>query len=276
MERPFRGSSRLESMEHALRLQGFPALYERHVVPGLFAPWAGELIERARPIGPADRLLDLGCGTGIVSRVLRERLGGGARITGVDMNPQMIEAARLLAPELDWRVGNAMDLPFADASFDVVVSQQMLQFPADRALALREARRVLAPGGRLVVATWRARRENPLHDVLAEVARRHFGVDQDRRYSLGDGAELRALLAEAGFDDVRVETVTRSERHTDFAYRLTPMAIGCDLSAMPDADRERALDAFEADARLAIAPFLVDGALVAPSATNLATATAPR
>jgi hypothetical protein len=54
------------------------------------------------------------------------------------------------------------------------------------------------------------------------------------------------------------------------------MAIGCDLSAMPDADRERALDAVEADARLAIAPFLVDGALVAPSATNLATATAPR
>jgi SAM-dependent methyltransferase len=260
------------SMENAAALQGFPALYERHLVPGLFAPWAREVIEHARPIGPSDRVLDLGCGTGIIGRSLRERLGGGARITGVDMNPQMIDAARTLAPELDWRVGNAMELPFADASFDVVISQQMLQFPADRARAFRELRRVLAPGGRSVVATWRPRVENALHEALAAVARRHFGVDQDRRYSLGDAGELRALLGDAGFDDVRVVTVTRSERFVDFPYRASAMAVGCDLSSVS----ERALEAFEADARAAVAPFLGDGALVAPSATNLATATAPR
>src|SRR5258706_15001265 len=83
--------------------------------------YARDLVERARPIGASDRILDLGCGTGAVARVLRERLGGAASIVGVDPSPPMIEKARSIEPELDWRVADAIALPFADGSFGLVL-----------------------------------------------------------------------------------------------------------------------------------------------------------
>src|SRR3954447_24287673 len=121
-------------MEQAQRIPDFADMFERVLVPAIFKPYANDLVERARPIGPSDRVLDLGCGTGIVARVLRERLGGAARITGLDAAPPMISMAKSVAPELDFREGNAMALPFADHSFDLVLSQQMLQFVPDRGL----------------------------------------------------------------------------------------------------------------------------------------------
>src|SRR5688500_13037723 len=131
MERAFRGLSRVSDMDIA-------DFFETVLVPSVFAPYAQQLIERARPIGPADRVLDLGCGTGIVARLLRERLGGAARIIGLDVSAPMIAKARSIAPEIDWREANAMALPFEDRSIDLVLSQQMLQFVPDRAAALRE------------------------------------------------------------------------------------------------------------------------------------------
>src|SRR5438045_8933638 len=79
-----------------------PEIYERVLVPAIFDRYARDLVERARPFGPSDRILDLGCGTGIVARVLRERLGGAARLTGVDINAGMLAKARELAPDIDW------------------------------------------------------------------------------------------------------------------------------------------------------------------------------
>src|SRR5258706_6948119 len=86
--------------------------YERSVVPAVAERCARDLVERARPIGASDRILDLGCGTGIVARVLRERLGGAASIVGLDASPPIIAEAPSIAPELDWRQGHAMVLPF--------------------------------------------------------------------------------------------------------------------------------------------------------------------
>src|SRR5512132_1958212 len=125
-------------MEQVQRQPDFADVFERVLVPAIFDRYARDLIERARPFGPSDRILDLGCGTGIVARLLRERLGGAARITGVDISPLMIAKARSIAPELDWHEANAIALPFADCSFEVVLSQQMLQFTSDRATAVRE------------------------------------------------------------------------------------------------------------------------------------------
>src|SRR5829696_3287152 len=142
--------------------------------------YARDLVERARPIGASDRILDLGCGTGIVARVLRERLGGAAKIVGVDASPLMIAKARSIEPELDWRVGNAMALPFADGSFDLVLCQVMRHFAADHMAALREVRRVLSLGGRFLVSSYGPRREQPF-----------------------EGAALGQALTEAGFTDVK-------------------------------------------------------------------------
>jgi SAM-dependent methyltransferase len=259
-------------MERAQSQPDFARIYERVLVPAIFAPWASELIERARPIGPSARVLDLGCGTGIVARQLRDRLGGAARITGLDVNPGMLAVARELAPELDWREGNAMALPFDDGAFDLVLSQAMLMFPPDRAAAVREMHRVLAPGGRLVLSTWRPRAELPLHEALGQVVERHLGVGNDRRYSLGDEETLRALLAEAGFVDVRLEVVSRDERYTEFPVRLSAMATGVDLAALSEAEREAKLARVEADSLEVLRRFAVDGGYQAPSRANLVTA----
>ena len=146
--------------------------------------YARDLVERARPIGASERILDLGCGTGIVARVLRQRLGGAANIVGVDPSPPMIEKARSIEPELDWRVGDAVALPFADGSFDLVLCHEMRKVMPDRIAALREVRRVLSPGGRFLVGAWRPRNEQPFDGVA---------------------------LIEAGFADVRSETISLIE-----------------------------------------------------------------
>src|SRR5436190_20774621 len=162
-------------MEHAQKLPDFADIFERVLVPAIFDRYARDLAERARPIGASDRILDLGCGTGIVARVLRERLGGAANIVAGDASPLMIEKARATAPEVDFREGNAMALPFGDGSFDLVLCQEMLQFVPDRRAALREVRRVLTPCGRFITSTWRPRSEQPFFDALGKIAERHFG-----------------------------------------------------------------------------------------------------
>jgi ubiquinone/menaquinone biosynthesis C-methylase UbiE len=262
-------------VENALSQPSFADIYERVLVPGIFDRYARDLIERARPIGPSARALDLGCGTGIVARLLRERLGGAARVTGLDANPQMLATARAIAPEIAWVEGNAVALPFDDAAFELVFCQEMLQFAPDRAAAVREMRRVLAPGGHLHLSTWRARRENPLHEALGVVAERHLGASNDRRYALGDGEALRALLVDGGFTDVRVETVTLTDRFATYPVRMSALAAGFDLSGLSDDERERRLAAVDADSAPVLARFTTDGFIVAPSSANVASAHVP-
>src|SRR5205085_2517690 len=127
----------------------------------------------------------------------------------------MIAKARALAPDIDWHEGNAMALPFADRSFDLVVCQQMLQFVPDPAAALREVKRVLAPGGRLLLTTWRPRAEQPLFEALGQIAERHLGPAIDKRWAL-DGAQLRELLAAAGFAESTIDSCSLVEHWPQF------------------------------------------------------------
>jgi len=100
-------------------------------------------------------VLDVACGTGIVARQAAPLVGADGQVVALDMNPAMLAVARALpAPSgatIHWREGDAMDLPFEDGAFDVVLCQHGLQFVPDRARAVREMRRVLAPGGRALV-----------------------------------------------------------------------------------------------------------------------------
>lgn len=263
------------SLETAPRPPNFADAYERLLVPASFERFARDLVERARPIGASDRILDLGCGTGIVARVLRERLGGAAKIVGLDKSAPMIEKARSIAPELDFRKGNAMSLPFADDSFDLVLCQEMLQFVPDRKLALREVRRVLSPGGRLVASTWRPRGEQPLYDAVARVAERHLGKSNDARWSV-DGAALGEALAEAGFTEIHVETVSLTDRFREFPVRMNVLGANFDLSSLSEAEKEKRFAAIEADSIEVLSRFALDDGVGAPSVANVATAIAPR
>ncbi len=105
-----------------------------------------------------ERVLEIGCGTGNVWRENAERLPAGVSLTLTDLSPGMLEQARArlaeLEPQPDFRLADAQSLPFADASFDAALSSHMLYHVPDRAKALAELRRVLCPGGRLLVATF--------------------------------------------------------------------------------------------------------------------------
>ncbi len=184
-------------------------VYEQDFVPALFGQWAPRLADAA-DVRPGDRFLDVGCGTGVVAREAALRVGPGGRVVGFDLNESMLAVAKRMRPEIEWRQGDAIQLPFEDESFDAVVSQFMLMFVADRVGVIKEMWRVLAPGGRLVAAVWMAF-ERSLGDVaLAKIARRLIGDDAAESfkapYVLGDEDELLGLFHAAGLTDARVET----------------------------------------------------------------------
>jgi ubiquinone/menaquinone biosynthesis C-methylase UbiE len=130
-----------------------PENYERYFVPAIGAPLARDLLGVAA-LRPGERVLDVGCGTGIVARLASEQVGSTGSVTGVDVNPGMVAVARSTTPanrSIKWREASAEDMPLPDESFDVVLCQLSLQFMADRLGALQEMRRVLVPGGRLIL-----------------------------------------------------------------------------------------------------------------------------
>jgi ubiquinone/menaquinone biosynthesis C-methylase UbiE len=230
----------------------FPETYERELVGPLFRPWAELMLDDAG-LAAGDRVLDVACGTGIVARLARERVGGTGRVVGVDLSPLMLAVARRVGPGIEWREGDAGALPLRDnEQFDVVVCQQGLQFFPDKPAAARELRRGLAPGGRLAVSTWRPDEELLVLRELRRVAERHVGPIPDRRHSFGEAGPLEALLRDAGFREVRSKTLSRTIRFKDgnVFVRLNAMAlVGMSASGkeMGDQDKERTVRAIVHD-----------------------------
>jgi len=192
-------------------------IYDEFFVPALFAEWAPRVLDVAR-VTAGDRVLDVACGTGVLARAAAER---GAETTGLDVNAGMLAVARRHAPRVGWREGHAEALPFADASFDAVLCQFGLMFFDDRAMALREMRRVLRPGGRLAVAVWGRLEETPGYAAMARLLRELFGAEVagslSAPYSLGDPDALSALLEEAGLRGATIRTLDGTARFPSIA-----------------------------------------------------------
>jgi len=257
----------------------FTEIYERVLVAPLFRPFAKQLVERLAP-ADGDSVVDVACGTGIVARVMRERLGPGARIVGVDIAPAMLAVAQRVDPTIDWRAGNALSLPVsADEHFTVVTCHQGLQFMPDKLAAAREMRRVLVPGGRAAIATWCPLESLPHMVELNAVAERHVGPIVDSRHSFGDANALKALLTDAGFNDVAVETWAHDVPFADgtlFA-RLNAMAVigmSDKGKAMTEAERGELAGHVAAESQDIIANGTKNGMFVVPLSTNIATARA--
>lgn len=180
--------------------------YERYFVPAIAEPLANRFLENAA-LRRGERVLDVACGTGIVARLAAERVGKGGAVTGIDVNPGMLAVARSVTPgdlSIAWHQANAEELPLPDEAFDVVLSQLSLQFVDDKVAALREMRRVLVPGGRVLVNV--PGRVEKLFAIMADALATHI----DPRlagfvlhvFSLSDPEELRRLMTQAGFRDV--------------------------------------------------------------------------
>lgn len=256
----------------------FSEIYERMLVGPLFQPFASDLLARLNP-GRNDRLLDVACGTGIVARLARARMGAAAPIVGVDASPQMLAVARDIEPSIDWRQGNATALPLAEGErFSFITCHQGLQFFPDKPAAIREMHRALSPEGRVAIGTWRALEEFPLFKGLHPIAERHVGPVSDARHSFGDADALARLLSDGGFRDVRVETVAHDIRMPDgmvFA-RLNAAALTSMSEkgkTLDEAERQRIIERIASDSAAVIADHTRSGALVFNLATNVATAT---
>jgi ubiquinone/menaquinone biosynthesis C-methylase UbiE len=245
--------------------RGGPAVnYERHFVPAIGEPLAHELIKLAA-LRPDERVLDVACGTGVVTRLAAERVGGG-EVAGLDANPGMLAVARSVGDgtAIEWHEASAEALPLGDATFDVVLCQMGLQFFPDRRGALREMRRVLTSGGRVVLNV--PGPMPPPFAVLEQALRRRIGPLAAgfiaTVFSLHDPDEVGRLLEGAGFTDVQAHTERRTLRlppPEDFLWQYvysTPLA---DAANALDEDRRAE---FQQEVGAGWKPFVDDGALV--------------
>jgi ubiquinone/menaquinone biosynthesis C-methylase UbiE len=164
--------------------------------------WRPLIVEEIAAVDP-DVVVDLGCGTGTLTIPIAERLPD-ARVVGVDGDPKILDLARAKggSDRIEWVEGLADDLPFDDGEVDVVVTTLVfhhLPLGVKRA-ALAEARRVLLPGGRLVVGDW-GRPQDPLMSLAfyALQSLDGFGTTNDNRRGM-----VPELIAETGFEDLRV------------------------------------------------------------------------
>lgn len=193
--------------------------YESYMVPVLFAPWASRLIQSAK-VRANDRVLDVGCGTGVVARLIASDPNFHGSVTGFDLSPNMLAVARAMSErdgqKIEWHQGKSESMPFQKGSFDLVVCQQALQFFADRSLALSEIHRVLTNDGRFVFSVWQGMNRHPFYEKLHNVIQKRFGMSGvETIFELGNAETILTMLNNAGFRDIKVETVSMIARFPD-------------------------------------------------------------
>ena len=238
-----------------MRTTTFADRYQSVLVPVIFEPWAREMIQRANPQA-GEHVLDLACGTGVVTRQVAKLARGQASLVGVDHSDEMLDVARELGAEAgldaEWFEADVCELPFDENQFDLAFCQQALQFFPDRPKAILELRRVLKPGGRVVCCVQQELDVNPMLKAQAAALDAHVSEkagDAVRAIcGLPDGDELRRLFEDAGFQNVEVMSTTLILQHPDaraFAEgAMGGMHTGDKLSGLAEGAIERAVEAF--------------------------------
>ena len=248
-------------------------VYESCFVPAIFGAWAGPVADAAG-IRTGEKVLDVGCGTGVLAREALGRVGRDGQAVGLDPNEGMLAVAARTEPNIEWRQGDAGSLPFEDASFDAVVSQFALMYFPDRAASLREMWRILAPGGRLAVAAWAALDRARGYRILTDIAARQCGREAAdvlaAPFVLGDRAELAELFTSSGISGADVTLHEGSIRFPSIQEFIRIEVKGSPLADMLGDDEMQTLAAESEDA---LAEFVeLSGEVVMPMDAHIVTA----
>jgi ubiquinone/menaquinone biosynthesis C-methylase UbiE len=229
-----------------------PELYDRYMGPLLFEPYAQHVAERVAAWGP-ERILETAAGTGIVTRAVQEAVPE-AVIVATDINPAVVEfaAQRETSERVAFRQADAQDLPFDDASFDLVLCVFGVMFFPDKVRANVEARRVLRAGGLYVLVTFDRLDLNPIPQAAGEAVASLFADDprymERGPFSYTDAGQVEQDLRSAGFETVELETV---ELSTPVTARNAALGIvlgspfRAEIERLDDSALERATDAVE-------------------------------
>ena len=258
-----------------------PENYDRYLAPLFFEPYADDLVGRLA-VHDGVRILEVACGTGIVTRRLVARLAGRGTIIATDLNEAMFAHARTRLPgrgDATYRHADGTSLPFESRSFDVVVCQFGVMFFADKAAGAREAFRVLKPGGLYLFNVWDALEQNPVARLTHETIASYFPEDPPKFYtvpfSYHDVHAIEALLRDAGFEAVRCERVAKEGKSASAAEAAIGLIQGNPVFAEIIQRRPEALAEIEAAVATRLAHELGDQPLRAPLRAIVVTARRP-
>lgn len=201
-----------------------PANYEKYLGPFLFEPYALDLVSRLKD-KKYNHILEIACGTGRVTKHLANSVNYDS-LTATDLNQDMIEVAKGIVKNnnIKWQQADALDLPFEKNSFDLVVIQFGIMFFPDREKGLKEAYRVLKPGGKLIFNTWDKVETNEAIHEGRKIIESYFENDPPIFYnipfSMFEKNGLKQLAVDAGFNNIKIELVKKqgvSTSATDLA-----------------------------------------------------------
>jgi membrane protease YdiL (CAAX protease family)/SAM-dependent methyltransferase len=209
-----------------------PENYDTFLGPHIFTDYAADISQRARRLDNCD-VLELAAGTGIVSRALRDALPATSSLMVTDLNPPMLDVARAKfksGEKVEFKAADAMALPFADASYDLIVSQFGVMFFPDKVGAFQQASCVLRPGGTLLFNVWGEMASNSFAQVAHETAGEIFPDNPPGFYpvpfSYCDVGVVTADLEAAGFQEITHETVSLDKQVADWSLLARGLVLG--------------------------------------------------
>ena len=232
---------------------------------------------------PGDTVLELAAGPGDTGHAAAAQIGDHGRLIATDFSPEMVEVARRRGDELglrnvDYRTMDAEHLELEDDSVDGVICRFGFMLMADPAAALAETRRVLRPGGRLVLAVWTTPEQNPWVSLAGRVlvGRGHMTPPEPGSpgmFSMGSDERLRAVLDAAGFTMVRTEAVPVRFVYDDIdGYVASAMDTGGSFATAFQGSSDEERNALTQEFAKAFTPFVVDGRYELPGVALAAVA----